>query len=87
MSIGQTGSGKTYSMYGPPHAPRSLGRDSTGSTDGVIPRVIHDIFEMEQNKGIISFSVYCSFVQIYNENLFDMLRSVDRRRHRARGVN
>ncbi len=41
---------------------------------GVIPRAIHHIFELAKNPQILQFQVHCSFVQIYNENLFDMLR-------------
>ncbi len=63
-------------MYGPPSATGS--RTSIQSIDnsqaGVIPRAIHEIFQLSQNEEVLSFSVYCSFVQIYNENLFDMLR-------------
>lgn len=43
-------------------------------TVGVIPRAIKEIFELGNQKNVINFSVYCSFVQIYNENLYDMLR-------------
>lgn len=73
FAYGQTGSGKTYSMYGPP--------SDTGSrlpTDfslvGVIPRVINEVFDAANQPGCIQLSVYCSCVQIYNENLYDMLR-------------
>lgn len=50
---------------------------------GVIPRAISEIFQsMELHKvgkdskggGVLEYSIYCSFVQIYNENLYDMLR-------------
>ena len=59
---------QTYSMYGPP---------SEGPRDesmGIIPRVIIEIFQQAHSIEVLSLSVYCSFVQIYNENLFDMLR-------------
>ena len=63
-------------MYGPPNyngVGKSFSRDNTEFL-GLIPRAVSEIFEMTKNKEIIDFSVYCSFVQIYNENLFDMLR-------------
>ena len=45
---------------------------------GIIPRSIHHIFEAckhgEHAQHIRDFQLHCSFVQIYNENLFDMLR-------------
>lgn len=63
-------------MYGPPAAPgaKAVLRDSEDSV-GLIPRAVSEIFEkVSANKDILSFSVYCSFVQVYNENLYDMLR-------------
>ena len=66
-------------MYGPPAEPgaKAVIRDSDESV-GLIPRAIKEIFDrlLASNRDIIDFSVYCSFVQVYNENLFDMLRYV-----------
>ena len=64
-------------MYGPPnftspHNPGHVGRDIDQL--GVIPRAIHHLFEQAKAPGILDFQVHCSFVQIYNENLYDMLR-------------
>ena len=40
---------------------------------GIIPRCITDLFnKIRQDE--VSVSVYCSFVQIYNERLFDLLQ-------------
>ena len=69
---------QTYSMYGPPAEPgaKAVIRDSDESV-GLIPRAIKEIFDrLLASRDIIDFSVYCSFVQVYNENLFDMLRYV-----------
>ncbi len=76
FAYGQTGSGKTYSMYGPPTENGSRTNMSNPDVIGLIPRAISDIFELgsKGDKGIIKLSVYCSFVQIYNEQLYDMLR-------------
>ena len=41
---------------------------------GLIPRAIDEIFELAHKRSITDFQVHCSFVQIYNENLYDMLR-------------
>jgi hypothetical protein len=70
--LGQTGSGKTHSMYGPPNYITNQVRET--EMLGVIPRAINHIFELCKNPKIIQYQVHCSFVQIYNENLFDMLR-------------
>lgn len=72
FAYGQTGSGKTHSMYGPPNYITKQTRET--ELLGVIPRVIHHIFELAKHPNILNIQVHCSFVQIYNENLFDMLR-------------
>lgn len=75
FAYGQTGSGKTYSMYGPSaheSAIRSMPQEDRLA--GIIPRAIREIFEHSTKPRVLQFSVYCSFVQIYNENLYDMLR-------------
>lgn len=59
-------------MYGPPNYINSQGRETDQL--GVIPRAIHHIFDLARNPTVIDFQVHCSFVQIYNENLYDMLR-------------
>ncbi len=64
-------------MYGPPNyagTNKAVPRETEFL--GLIPRAVNEIFEISKSKDILDFSVYCSFVQIYNENLFDMLRSV-----------
>ena len=38
---------------------------------------MNDIFESSEQQHVLQFSVYCSFVQVYNEQLFDMLRDVN----------
>lgn len=47
------------------------------SVQGIIPRSIEDLFSMTnyvyQSEGI-SYNIYCSFIQIYNEKLFDLFQ-------------
>ncbi|CUS14217.1 unnamed protein product [Tuber aestivum] len=61
---GQTGSGKTYTM---------------SSEDGMIPRAVHQIYatakELEE-KGW-SYKMEGSFVEVYNENINDLLGQAD----------
>jgi kinesin family member 6/9 len=64
MCYGQTGSGKTFSM--------------TGSTAnfkyrGIIPRAISKIFSEVGGRFDTQITVKISYVEIYNELLFDML--------------
>jgi kinesin family protein 3/17 len=82
FAYGQTGSGKTHTMFGPDGY--QVSRSSYGGPNlasitknaGVIPRSIVQIFKSlgAKNLGITQLSVYVSFVQVYNENLYDMLR-------------
>uniref|UniRef100_A0A8C5CVS2 Kinesin motor domain-containing protein n=1 Tax=Gadus morhua TaxID=8049 RepID=A0A8C5CVS2_GADMO len=72
FAYGQTGSGKTFTMLGP--------SDSDNFTDelrGVIPRSFEYLFslinkEVERSK---SFLCKCSFIEIYNEQIYDLLDS------------
>ncbi len=75
LNVGQTGSGKTHTMFGPPDKDLYDGTKSLeGSKVGLIPRAIHEIFELAINPEVIEFSVLCSFIQLYNEQCYDMLR-------------
>lgn len=69
MAYGQTGSGKTYSM----------GTNYTGIGEkGIIPRVIQDIFEIIKSKEDWSFKVAVSFMELYQEQLYDLLSDKQR---------
>ncbi len=74
FAYGQTGSGKTFSMYGPPNEFGNRSMQQDRSLIGVIPRAVQDVFNLSEQQDVIQVSVYVSFVQIYNEQLFDMLR-------------
>ncbi|CAI2378169.1 unnamed protein product [Moneuplotes crassus] len=56
---------------------------SMESYKGIIPRAITDLFkqanEVYHTEGI-EYSIYCSFIQIYNEKLFDLLQDKDNTR-------
>eukprot|EP00347_Sterkiella_histriomuscorum_P009120 403342444 len=45
--------------------------------EGVIPRAIREIFQEIRNKNDKQHTVYCSFIQIYNEKIFDLLQDAD----------
>ncbi|CAE7867835.1 KIN4C, partial [Symbiodinium sp. KB8] len=70
LAYGQTGSGKTYTM----------GSGSTsfeGHTVGLIPRVIREIFRyVETNSSKWKCTVRVSFVEVYNEQVRDLLGGV-----------
>ena len=62
---GQTTSGKTFTMLGSPNNP------------GILPCVLRDIFlkikKIKKENDNIEFKVYCSYIEIYNENIHDLL--------------
>ena len=64
FAYGQTGSGKTFTI--------------TGGTEryddrGVIPRVLAYLFDVCRKDTEAQYSVYISFLEIYNESGFDLL--------------
>ena len=66
---GQTGTGKTYTMEG-------FTYDSNNPNRGIIQRTIQDIFnyiETTSNENT-KFIIRASFLQIYNENISDLLK-------------
>ncbi|XP_061699754.1 kinesin-like protein KIF15 isoform X3 [Syngnathoides biaculeatus] len=70
FAYGQTGSGKTFTMLGPSELD-----NFTDELRGVIPRTFEYLFfllsrEASQFK---SFLCKCSFIEIYNEQIFDLL--------------
>ncbi|KAJ8013907.1 hypothetical protein DPEC_G00034700 [Dallia pectoralis] len=71
FAYGQTGTGKTFTMEGE----RSPDEEFTWEEDplaGIIPRTLHQIFEKLTDGGT-EFSVKVSLLEIYNEELFDLL--------------
>uniref|UniRef100_A0A4W5P3X9 Kinesin-like protein n=1 Tax=Hucho hucho TaxID=62062 RepID=A0A4W5P3X9_9TELE len=71
FAYGQTGTGKTFTMEGE----RSPNEEFTWEEDplaGIIPRTLHQIFEKLSENGT-EFSVKVSLLEIYNEELFDLL--------------
>ncbi|KAM4625881.1 kinesin-like protein KIF15 [Polymixia lowei] len=75
FAYGQTGSGKTFTMLGP-----SDFDNFTDELRGVIPRSFEYLFflinrEVERSEKTKSFLCKCSFIEIYNEQIYDLLDS------------
>ncbi|XP_068187205.1 kinesin family member 4 [Antennarius striatus] len=70
LAYGQTGSGKTYSMGG-----TYTSAQENDPSVGVIPRVIKRIFEEREKKTDIDFCMSVSYLEIYNEDILDLLCS------------
>ena len=64
MAYGQTGAGKTFTMSG-----------GLGSYEyrGLIPRSLNHLFAFVNNHPETAFSIRVSYLEIYNESLFDLL--------------
>ncbi|KAL8165523.1 UNVERIFIED_CONTAM: Kinesin-like protein KIF15-A, partial [Gekko kuhli] len=90
FAYGQTGSGKTFTMMGPPDSD-----NFTHNLRGVIPRSFEYLFflidrEKEMAGTGKNFLCKCSFIEIYNEQIFDLLDSASSglllREHITKGV-
>ncbi len=91
FAYGQTGSGKTHTMLGCSEHKRPSGPEDSTSVDefaGVIPRVLEYLFsELALRDGRTAaerhggnetqFSVKVSYLEIYRENILDLLCSDD----------
>ena len=74
MAYGQTGSGKTHTMFGPPGC---LTEASVAAAGGGIPAdwglFPRSVLLMMQVPGVVLGSVHASAVEVYHENVFDLL--------------
>ena len=68
FAYGQTGTGKTYTMEGD---------ISSEDKKGIIPRAVDTIFQRLEARAESEFSVKVSFLEIYNEDLSDLLSPTD----------
>ncbi|XP_060240986.1 kinesin-like protein KIF15 isoform X2 [Meriones unguiculatus] len=90
FAYGQTGSGKTFTMMGP-----SDSDNFSHNLRGVIPRSFEYLFslidrEKEKAGAGKSFLCKCSFIEVYNEQIYDLLDSASvglyLREHIKKGV-
>lgn len=70
LAYGQTGTGKTFTMEG-------FKYNGEDPQRGIIPRAIEDIFNFIRQEGDpeTTFMIRCSYLQIYNENISDLLKT------------
>ncbi|GMP52241.1 hypothetical protein CsSME_00018141 [Camellia sinensis var. sinensis] len=82
LAYGQTGSGKTYTMWGPPSA--MVDSHLANTHQGIVPRIFQMLFseiqqEQENSDGKqINYQCRCSFLEIYNEQIGDLLDPTQR---------
>jgi len=78
FAYGQTGTGKTFTMEGGERRnEEGLSWDSD-PTSGIIPRAMAQIFDnLREQADSVEYSVRVSFLELYNEELFDLLSACD----------
>ncbi|CAI4228094.1 unnamed protein product [Auanema sp. JU1783] len=64
FAYGQTGAGKTFSMQGVADIPAQR---------GIIPRAFEHIFVATSTTDNVKFLIHCSYLEIYNEEVRDLL--------------
>ncbi|KAI3682767.1 hypothetical protein L1987_83004 [Smallanthus sonchifolius] len=80
FAYGQTGSGKTHTMSGP--------KDLTENNQGVNYRALSDLFLLaEQRKGTLQYDVSVQMIEIYNEQVRDLLANDEIRNNSQNGFN
>jgi len=74
ISYGQTGSGKSFTMIG-----------DTQNYDhrGIAPRAISQIFSEVNSRIESEFKISCTYMEIYNERIFDLLTDLSNPDHGA----
>ena len=81
FAYGQTGSGKTYTMEGYKYAPNEKGLfvpriEEDSDNVGVVQRCAKLLFEqVELARAHRKITIYVSFMQIYNEKIYDLLNT------------
>ncbi|KAF8109693.1 hypothetical protein N665_0093s0046 [Sinapis alba] len=79
LSYGQNGSGKTYTMWGP--AGSMLEDPSPKGEQGLAPRIFQMLFseiEREKMKSDVNYQCRCSFLEIYNGQISDLIDQTQR---------
>ncbi|CAL3970160.1 hypothetical protein PZA11_006439 [Diplocarpon coronariae] len=72
FAYGQTGTGKTYTMSGDMNETFGILSDAAG----IIPRTLHALFNKLDSEDA-ECSVKCSFIELYNEELRDLISPDD----------
>merc|ERR1719198_26861 len=75
MAYGQTGAGKTYTMMGTPENP------------GVNRRAVSELMKLVNEDDKLKVSMMCSVVEVYNENIYDLLSNKRTTRKIKQGIN
>ena len=77
FAYGQTGTGKTYTMEGREDRGENSINWDDDPTSGIIPRALSHLFDELRTSVDNEFSVRVSFLELYNEEIFDLLSAHD----------
>ncbi|KAI8467963.1 MAG: hypothetical protein J3K34DRAFT_460139 [Monoraphidium minutum] len=72
LAYGQTGSGKTHTMSGSEEAIADDAYAGDGE-DGIVSRSVRYLFHQVNTRKDARYSLKASYVEIYNENVFDLV--------------
>ncbi|KAK2581733.1 hypothetical protein KPH14_002216 [Odynerus spinipes] len=75
FAYGQTGTGKTFTMEGISNDPALHWQSDTSA--GIIPRSLSHLFDELRMLEAQEYTVRISFLELYNEELFDLLSPTD----------
>lgn len=79
FAYGQTGSGKTYTIFGPSFDENTNATEYQNELKGIIPRALDKLFNsLDSNRD--GYTLYTSLIQIYNEQLYDLLQDDEAKR-------
>ena len=74
FAYGQTGTGKTHTMEGKTGNGVPIEKDTEA---GIIPRAMNALFDNLHKTNATEWSVRVSFLELYNEEIFDLLSGND----------
>ncbi|MCP9257377.1 Kinesin-like protein [Dirofilaria immitis] len=77
FAYGQTSTGKTFTMEGEQISSIYEHSWNEDSSVGIVPRALQHIFTELENQDAEEFSVRVSYVELYNEELYDLLGNAE----------
>ncbi|VDK84093.1 unnamed protein product [Litomosoides sigmodontis] len=77
FAYGQTSTGKTFTMEGEQNSSVCEHSWNEDSSVGIVPRALQHIFTELESQDTEEFSVRVSYVELYNEELYDLLGSAE----------
>ncbi|KAL9656676.1 hypothetical protein ABK040_002946 [Willaertia magna] len=88
FAYGQTGTGKTFTMLGLDFSVDSFSEYTPmkyvvlNEKKGIIPRSVeHILSHIKKTKKINRYRIYCSYLEIYNEKIYDLLNYNEKANH------